>query len=159
MLALTAALPAGAQAPVPVGGEFQVNTYTTGSQNRSFVATDADGDFVVVWNSENIVHSVRGQRFASNGSMEGAEFQVNTATTGAQKYPSVAADADGDFVVVWPSFFSFGTDTSYSSVQAQRYRAPASLPLVPAMSRATRFGLGAALLLLGSLLALRRSAR
>jgi hypothetical protein len=103
------------------GAQFQINTYTPGSQSPRSVAADADGDFVVAWNSENIVHSVRGQRFASNGSMQGAEFQINTATTGAQKYPSVAADADGDFIVVWPSFFSFGTDTSFQSIQGQRY--------------------------------------
>ena len=31
----------------------------------------------------------------------GPEFQVNTFTTGAQKLAAVAADHDGDFVVIW----------------------------------------------------------
>ena len=34
---------------------------------------------------------------------------------------SVAADAEGDFVVVWESYGSSGTDTSGFSVQGQRY--------------------------------------
>ncbi len=31
----------------------------------------------------------------------GNEFQVNTYTTSGQKYPSVATDSSGNFVVVW----------------------------------------------------------
>jgi hypothetical protein len=33
------------------GAEFQVNTYITGQQTRSSVASDALGNFVVVWDS------------------------------------------------------------------------------------------------------------
>jgi hypothetical protein len=33
----------------PVGGEFQVNTYTPGHQYEPAVATDGAGNFVVVW--------------------------------------------------------------------------------------------------------------
>jgi hypothetical protein len=33
------------------GGEFRVNTYTTGTQQRPSVASDATGNFVVVWES------------------------------------------------------------------------------------------------------------
>ena len=36
-----------AQAPTPVGSEFQVNTYTTSSQGRPSTAMDSDGDFVI----------------------------------------------------------------------------------------------------------------
>jgi hypothetical protein len=35
-----------------LGGEFQVNTYTTGNQDGPAVAMDAAGNFVVVWRSE-----------------------------------------------------------------------------------------------------------
>ena len=37
----------------PAGGELQVNTYTTDFQNRPAVAMDADGDFVVAWESDS----------------------------------------------------------------------------------------------------------
>jgi len=96
-------------AGMPQGGEFQVNTYTTASQNRPAVAVDADGDFVVVWASyssqDGSGSGVFGQRYNSAGMPQGGEFQVNTYTTGGQGvgyFPvNVAADADGDFVVVW----------------------------------------------------------
>jgi hypothetical protein len=110
-----------------VESEFQVNTYTTYLQVGPSVAVDADGDFVVVWSSHGSAGSdtdewsVQGQRYDASGSAVGSEFQVNTYTTSYQAYPSVAVDADGDFVVVWESWGSAGSDTSYSSVQGQRY--------------------------------------
>ena len=36
---------------LPQGGEFQVNTFTPSGQSFPAVAMDADGDFVVAWNS------------------------------------------------------------------------------------------------------------
>lgn len=57
--------------------------------------------------------------------------------------------------MVWESDGSFGADTSDWNVQSQRYSV-AGPPPVPAMSDATRFALGAALLLLGAAYALRR---
>ena len=110
-----------------VGAQFQVNTYTTYAQTRPEVALSADGDFVVVWTSTGSVgtdssnYSVQGQRYASDGTTAGAQFQVNTYTTSAQYEPKVALSADGDFVVVWASFGSVGTDSSYFSIQGQRY--------------------------------------
>ncbi|HEY8153160.1 MAG TPA: hypothetical protein VII72_03435 [Myxococcota bacterium] len=132
LLGLAAALPAGAQAPVPDGAQFQINTYTTHNQNYSSVATDADGDFVVVWQSygssgtDTSLYSIQGQRYASDGSPQGAEFQVNTYTTVDQQNPSVAVDAGGGFFVVWESRGSPGTDTSATSVQGQRYASDGS---------------------------------
>ena len=109
------------------GGEFQVNSYTTGFQEYASVSATAAGDFVVTWSSngsfgtDSSYNSVQAQRYASNGSTQGGEFQVNTYTTGSQSIPSVAADADGDFVVAWASYGSAGTDSEYTSVQGQRY--------------------------------------
>ena len=93
----------------PLGGEFRVNTYTTGSQHESSVASDAAGNFVVVW-QDGIVfgdgqdgssYGIFGQRYDNSGNRLGTEFQVNTHTTGTQLRPSVASDATGNFVVVW----------------------------------------------------------
>jgi len=126
-LSLLPALPAGAQAPNPVGGEFEVNSYTRGSQNFASVSADQDGNFVVVWRSEYSFgtdrsgYSIHGRRFASNGNAQGLQFQINSYTTSHQVGPSVAADSDGDFIVVWYSDGSSGTDTSQSSIQGQRY--------------------------------------
>ena len=122
----------------PIGSEFQVNTYTTNSQSDPSAAMDADGDFMVVWRSgvfsspgpDGSQHSIQGQGYASDGTALGAEFQGNTFTTGRQIEPSVATRADGDFVVVWESDGSSGTDTSRQSIQGQRVPEPS-----PALSR------------------------
>jgi hypothetical protein len=82
----------------------------------------------------------------------GAQFQVNTYTDNYQYRRSVAADADGGFVVVWQSYGSSGTDTSSFSIHAQRYRDPAP---VPAMSAAGMLACVAALMLVGATFALR----
>jgi hypothetical protein len=50
----------------------------------------------------------------------GANFQVNTYTTGDQAFPSVSSDAGGNFVVVWNSL---GQDGSAYGVFARRYGA------------------------------------
>ena len=110
-----------ASSGVPLGGEFRVNTYTTGYQAVRSLASDSAGNFVVVWQSMNQDGSgfgVFGQRYASTGAPLGAEFRVNTYTTGSQIAPSVASDPAGHFVVAWSSY---GQDTSSYGVFAQRY--------------------------------------
>jgi hypothetical protein len=88
----------------PLGSEFRVNTYTTNSQGHPSVTADPSGNFVVVWESafqDGFNAGVFGQRFASSGVPLGPEFRVNTLTTGDQSSASIAADASGNFVVVW----------------------------------------------------------
>jgi hypothetical protein len=109
---------AGGPAPaqvVPLGPEFRVNSYTTGSQQRAWVASAGDGRFVVVWDGQG---DVSGQRYDSAGNAAGSEFRVNSYTTGHQYGASVASAADGRFVVVWTSF---GQDGSFYGVFGQRY--------------------------------------
>ncbi len=122
-----------ASAGFKLGGEFQVNTYTTHFQDSPSVSVGPDGDFVVVWRSygssgtdTGSTSSIQGQRYASDGSVLGGEFQINTYTTGTQRAPSVSVDPDGDFVVVWWSDGSSGTDTSAFSVQGQLYASDGS---------------------------------
>src|SRR5262249_58274422 len=50
----------------------------------------------------------------------GTEFQVNTYSTSLQLNPAVAIDGTGNFVVVWESFGSVGSDNT-NSIQGQRY--------------------------------------
>jgi hypothetical protein len=87
-------------------GDLQVNSYTTGQQSRPAVAMDGAGNFVVVWQSlgqDGSGWGIFGQRFNAFRFPQGNEFRVNTYTSGNQQLPSVAADADGNFVVVWES--------------------------------------------------------
>jgi hypothetical protein len=108
-------------AGAPRSGEFQVNSYTTGFQIAPAVATDAAGNFVVVWQSyfqDGSLFGVFGQRYDATGTPRGGEFRVNTYTTADQPAPAVAVDAVGNFIVVWPSLLQDGE--SYG-VYAQRY--------------------------------------
>jgi len=110
-------------AGVALGQEFQVNTHTPFHQWQSSVASDAGGNFVVVWSSDNqddgSSFGIFGQRYDSAGNALGSEFRVNTYTTNSQVRPSVAATQDGDFVVAWSSFRQ-GGDLD-SGVFARRY--------------------------------------
>lgn len=104
----------------PLGSEFPANAYTTGNQTDAFVATDAGGNFVVVWNSlsrDGSGSGVFAQRFDNTGQPVGSDFQVNTYTTGYQIPSGVAMDAAGDFVIVWGGYGPLGT----SGVFARRF--------------------------------------
>ena len=114
-----------AQQSIADGDEFQVNTYTTGPQNSPDVAVAPDGRFVVVWNDGrgSLGGGVLGQRFSADGARSGAEFQVNTYTTGSHWVGSVAVGPTGDFVVVWTSS---DQDGSREGVFGQRFSADGS---------------------------------
>ena len=89
---------------VPIGAEFRVNTFTAVYQTVADVASDAAGNFVVVWEGSEQSGSsfdVFAQRYASSGTPLGAEFRVNAVTTGIQSGPAVAMDPAGNFLVVW----------------------------------------------------------
>jgi hypothetical protein len=88
-----------------VGGEFQLNEFTPGDQHFPSIGRDGNGGFVVTWESpqdgENL--GIFGRRFDSSGSAQGAEFQVNSHTSGRQYQSAVAVEPDGRFVVAWAS--------------------------------------------------------
>ncbi|MCA8944878.1 MAG: hypothetical protein KDB29_01495, partial [Planctomycetes bacterium] len=100
------------------GSEFQVNTSTTDDQKTPVAAMDNDGDFVVCWRSEAQSSSgVYAQRYSNIGATIGAEFKVGATTSTGQLSPSVAMDADGDFVVAWET----GGSASTRGAWLQRY--------------------------------------
>ncbi len=102
-------------AATPLSEAFQVNTTTSGEQQYSRVATDADGDFVITWESHTPAgFDILAQRYVSsqkltlanaaaygaNGAI-GGEFTVNTTKTGDQRFPGIAMDNTGDYLIVW----------------------------------------------------------
>ena len=108
---------------MPRGGEFQVNTYTTGIQELPGVAMDGSGNFVVVWESldqDGSYSGIFGQRFDSSGAGVGGEFQINTYTLNVQEFPSVAAAPGGSFVVVWDGY-GLDPNSYYSQVSGQLF--------------------------------------
>jgi hypothetical protein len=110
--------PAGA----PVGGQFQVNTNTTGNQFTYGVAAGADGHFVVSWDSltDGSGFGVAGQRYDATGVPLGPDFVVNQATTGGQNFSSVSSDRQFNFVAAWQSD---AADGSSYAIRGQRFDA------------------------------------
>ena len=89
-----------------IGGEFRVNAYTPGGQSDPIVAAEANGDFVVIWSSQDQdgdQNGVFARRFSSAGTALGLEFQVPLHTVGFQNHHAIASDTDGDFIIVWDS--------------------------------------------------------
>ena len=163
----------------PVSSDFQVNSYTTGTQYYPGVLGDDSGGFLVAWASEPIsgnpvdydlvarafeadetprgpefvvslpispfsraypvmARDSRGGAFMAwdgegdgfdimarrvdfSGQPLGAELGVAEGTTGHQNNASIAAGAQDDFIIVWGSATSAGTDTNGDSVQARRF--------------------------------------
>jgi len=88
------------------GNDFTVNSYTTEKQRFPAMAGLNDGGFIVTWDStgqDGDGEGVYGQRYDATGATVGAEFQVNEATAGGQRYSDIAVRTDGSFVVGWES--------------------------------------------------------
>jgi len=89
------------------GEEIPINTETNGPQTRPDVAMAPDGRSVVVWESylqDGAGWGIFGQRFDADGSPAGSEFQVNSTTSGDQRYAAAAMAPGGAFTVVWRGF-------------------------------------------------------
>src|SRR5205823_5963469 len=96
--AVLALLPAVSRGQSMVGS-FQANTWISGRQLSRSVASDANGNFVVVWTGydyrDGSYAGVFAQRYDAWARPIGTEFQVNTYTTSYQHLASVASDPGG----------------------------------------------------------------
>ncbi len=101
----------------PLGPQFTVSEQPSGYTDRTSIASDSSGDFVVVW--RNAAYEISARRYAVSGASLGPEFRVNTYTTGSQVSPAVGADSAGRFVVAWASLNQPG-DALYG-IFAQRF--------------------------------------
>ena len=126
-----------AEAPEPMGGQFQVNTYTASYQQGPAVAVaprgaGQAGHFVMAWSSDGSDGSdtdgfgVQAQLYSPDDEEQAGQFQVNTYTTFGQSNVDVAVAPNGDFVVVWASIGSSGTDSSGASVQGRLFHSDGS---------------------------------
>ncbi len=107
------------------GPAFQVNTFTAGDQKEAAVTMNANGAFVVVWQSANqdgAGTGVFGQLFDTGGTRIGGEFEINTEIANDQSTPVVAMDDAGNFVVSWASKAQDHLDGKFG-IYAQRYDA------------------------------------
>ncbi|MEM6617953.1 MAG: calcium-binding protein [Pseudomonadota bacterium] len=88
------------QADSPAGEETQLR----------IIGQDTGG-FVIIWNSEGQdgdEGGVFGQRFFNGGAKRGAEFQVNTTTTGDQNNQEIVAKSGGGYIVFWTEVEDLG---------------------------------------------------
>ncbi|MCR9201254.1 MAG: DUF2341 domain-containing protein [Planctomycetaceae bacterium] len=95
---------------VPLSGEIQVNTQTTGDQLSASVALDENGRGVVVWRDD---HDVMARVFDPYNGFVGTEFRVNTTTSGNRRSPTVDMQANGNFIVAWSGEGNNGNDEIY----------------------------------------------
>ncbi|MDO4574549.1 MAG: trypsin-like serine protease [Planctomycetia bacterium] len=94
---------------------FQVNTTEVNDQQLSRVAIDADGDFVISWESfqegnngtvapeDATNYGVYVQRFSSDGVADGIQTRMNSSVPGNQRYANVVMTHTGDYAVTWYS--------------------------------------------------------
>jgi len=91
------------------------------------VASDANGDFVVVWvDMRNQTWDVYGRLYYANGTPKGGDFLIADVTAddyGAFSIPSVSMYSDGRFVVTWDQ--TQGTDDIY--LYGKKYTADGQL--------------------------------
>lgn len=119
----------------PIGDSIRASMHVPAGEKAAGVATDGAGNFVVVWDTFDYGQDpsdagVFAQRYDALGQRLGGEFKVNSYEPGDQRYPVVAADAAGGFVVAWQS----GPTSSESNAQdgdgagifARRYDAAGS---------------------------------
>ncbi|MCC6573361.1 MAG: hypothetical protein IT462_06165 [Planctomycetes bacterium] len=103
----------------PVGASFRVNEGTAWVQRNSACAMDADGDFVVVWESyASAQREIFGRRYNAAGAAQGGDFLVGDFYFGWPAAPDVAMDAAGNFTVAWAQ-----ADGSGNGIWAQRFDA------------------------------------
>eukprot|EP01030_Chromulinospumella_sphaerica_P010834 gene10834-10637_t len=118
----------------PVGNEFQVNSFTAGTQMEASVVTLAGGGFVVTWSSHGQVVPTSGatdpyysyydvfSKVYDVAGNPGAETHVNTYSPFAsqQFHSDITALSDGGYLIVW---HSEPQDGSSYGIYAQRYNA------------------------------------
>jgi hypothetical protein len=94
--------PSGAR----VGGEFRIGSVIShGWLSHQSVAMAQDGSFVAVWQEpvqgNASTYIILGQRFSPEGVPVGEPLRISEGLPGAQEFPNVASDNEGNFVVTW----------------------------------------------------------
>jgi RHS repeat-associated protein len=125
-----------------MSAEVRVNASVLGEQRvwdeTNAVVTLGDGGFVVAYSGKGTGDNdgVFARRFAADGSPVGQEIAVNTYKAGKQNRPAIAANASGDFVIVWNGKGSDDTN----GVFFQRFRADGTRLGTEQMANVTTLG-------------------
>jgi VCBS repeat-containing protein len=115
----------------PVGSEFQVNTFTQFEQIDPQIAVQADGSFMVVWDSGDFNRPIPGELadetplsarfYDSQGNAVGGEQVLSVGLEPSKMIaPRVTALSTGDYVVTW------SYSSSEDKIYAQKFNAAGS---------------------------------
>ncbi len=106
-----------------VSGERLVNTTKPGNEVEPKMIGLEGGGYVVVWTDQNVTgnYESRGQVFDNSGNPVGGEFLVNSAASGNQFQPFVAALEGGGFVVSFTD--SIGDGAGNTGIRLQMFDA------------------------------------
>ncbi len=92
---------------VSVGDEVIAHQYVKDAQESPQIGMDAEGHFVVAWqsiNQDGSTWGVYGRQFNNQKvALTTTEFRINEATDGLQRLVGLGVDADGNFVVAYES--------------------------------------------------------
>jgi len=117
----------------PRGASAKVNSHANGNHYAPQIAGNGESQ-LVVWISsgqDGSFEGIYGRFLTPEANSVGAEFRVNSSTSGPQIYPSVAGDGNSQFLVVWSSFI--GGRTSFD-LFSQRYAHSVLKPAAPFVS-------------------------
>ena len=92
------------RAAAPRGGEFLVNSTTTGLQRRPAVTSVKSGGWLVVWQGQGATSKdahIYGQFLGGGGSFVGPEIRISQGFGPTQISPAVAEISGGNFVIAW----------------------------------------------------------
>jgi hypothetical protein len=92
-----------------IGGAFHASAGTDEYQENPKIATNAAGDFVVVWEADRLAapdsgYDVGARAWDATGAPASGDFVVSQTTSGYEGYNGtfeIASDAAGNFVMVW----------------------------------------------------------
>lgn len=99
--------------------DFQVNQYTSSSQQSPVISSDGENNFIIVWESskqDQSSYGVFARKINTKNQTQDPEFQVNTTTTSNQDNQDVSMNKNGDFIIVWQS-----SHESNNNIFGQRY--------------------------------------
>lgn len=80
------------------------NTSLRGNHYEPRIASAGNGNTIVAWQDDrdgNGVHQIYARAFDVDGNALFSERVINTIASGEQRHPALAADNQGNFVVVW----------------------------------------------------------
>lgn len=109
----------------PQGNNFRVNQNTTlYDAERPAVASDQNGNFVIVWedvSQEQAEFDLYAQRYQSDGTRLGTPIVVgNFPNRHESRYPSIAMKSTGEFVI---AFEGIGPGDMHPNIYVQRFSA------------------------------------